>query len=420
MLTGGPSPPTAVSRWISRGVLLQCVFARALGGVPFLGVGRDGLGDTVDPQLVRSVLVVRPDEIGDMVLLSPFLRELRARFARARIVLVVNPATRNLVELCPYVDRLVVYDQHVARRWRPLVLPWRALCTARRQLAGESFDLAILPRWDTDGHYAAFLAYFSGASRRMAYSEAVTPRKRRLNRGFDGFFTHVLDRREPMHEVERSLALIAELGGAPDDAGLELWLSDDDHRFAAELCGAYDKQGSAPLVAVHLGAGAPQRQWPVENFVALARWIAEAYSARFLIVGGPGDKPLGQEFAKAVPGRVIDSTGRATLRQTAALLSRSKLYVGNDTGPTHMAAAAGVPTVSVSSFPEGGAGWHWNSPVRFHPWGAPHRVLQPSRPIAPCHEGCTATAAHCILGVSVEQARNAVGALLGLPAVCAT
>ena len=376
-----------------------------------LGAPSSGSGQPIDLTHVKHVLVVRPDEIGDLVLTTPFLRELRGLLPDAWITLVVNPVTYNLVEQCPYVNQVLVYDQRVARRWRPFILPWRVLRLAYRRLRSQRFDLALFPRWDTDGYYSASLAYFSCAAWRVGYSETVTERKRKLNRGTDLLFTYALRDRTPKHEVRHNLDLIQHLGGAAHDTDLELWLSDEDKAFAEQMLGS-GGLSSSPLVAFGAGAGAAQRRWPIENFVALGVWLKECCQASILVVGGRADQGLGRQLASALGDGVIDMTGRASLRQTAALLKHCHLYVGNDSGPMHLAAAVGIPVVEISSFPRGGPAWHWNSPIRFGPWSVPHRILQPEKASPPCQEACVATKPHCIKNVTVKQVQQAVAEML--------
>ncbi len=401
-------------RLLAGGIRLQSLLLQAFGGLlPGRRAAEPGAGRLHEDHFER-VLVVRPDEIGDAVLLSPFLRELRRNLPRARITLVVNPTVSNLVERCPHVDEVVVYDQRVPRRWRSLVLPWRAFRLTYRELRRRSFDLAITPRWDTDGYYAVLLGFFSGATHRVGYSERATGRKERLNRGFDRFFTATLDRRESRHEVERNLDLLEWLGSAPvRDRQLELWLGVEDEAFAEAALAGVPPAGHDWLIALHPGAAVHQRQWPLERFILLVRELQASYRAAFLVVGGPGDRELGRRIVEEADARVLDMTGRTTLRQTAALLKRCDLYVGNDTGPMHIAAAAGGPVVELSPFPRGGADWHWNSPTRFAPWGVPSRVLQPERPRPPCSDSCTSDRPHCIAEIPVAAAFEAAVQLLG-------
>jgi heptosyltransferase-2 len=120
---------------------------------------------------VEKVLIVRLDEIGDVVMTTPFLRELRRNLPDAWITLVVKPAVYNLVERCPYVNEVLVYDWNTKHRLlKPLQRHWRALQLAWKHLWKRRFDLAILPRWDVDSYHGSFVLYFSGAPWRVGYS----------------------------------------------------------------------------------------------------------------------------------------------------------------------------------------------------------------------------------------------------------
>lgn len=106
--------------------------------------------------------------------------------------------------------------------------------------------------------------------------------------------------------------------------------------------------------------------------------------------------------------RLIDIVGKSTLRQTGAVLKRCHLYVGNDAGPMHLAAAASLSVIEISCHPLGGSPFHSNSPSRFRPWGVPHVVLQPEEASHPCSVACSVGSPHCILNISVEQVKDAV------------
>jgi heptosyltransferase-2 len=103
----------------------------------------------------------------------------------------------------------------------------------------------------------------------------------------------------------------------------------------------------------------------------------------------------------------IDLVGQTTLRQTAAVLEQCDLYVGNDTGPLHIAAAAGTPVVVVMSHPLGGDPTWRYSPDRFGPRGVPSRIIRPE-PVPPCTTYCRSGIAHCILNVPIDQVTRAI------------
>ena len=122
----------------------------------------------------RSILVVRLDALGDVLLTSPFLRELRRNAPKAKITLVVQPLALNLVELCPYVDRILTFRGN-ADHPGLFRLAWRFMAFCICHIWGRHWDIAINPRFDADSYGATFLLWLSRAGRRAGYSQHVTP-----------------------------------------------------------------------------------------------------------------------------------------------------------------------------------------------------------------------------------------------------
>jgi heptosyltransferase III len=357
----------------------------------------------------RRILVVALAEIGDAVLLSPFLRELRRLAPRAHITLVHRPVASSLYARCPFVNRTVTYEPRVARVLRPLVLPIRSSRFARRMLDRSGFDVAIVPRWDTDHHFATAIAFWSGAARRVGYSEHVNARKATLNAGFDGLLTDAVPSGTALHEVERHLALLRYMGAVPSGGPLELWLDDDDEREVDEQLSRSGVVADAPRIAMLIGAADPKRRWPAERFALLAAGLLRRYAdAHVLIIGGSEDVAAQSVVLEALQMCAVPLAGRLTLRESAAALSRCVVAVGNDSGALHLAAAARVPCVEISWHPANGDVLHNNAPERFGPWGVPSTIVRPGAPIPPCSTACTMHTPHCILAVEVEEVLAAV------------
>jgi heptosyltransferase-2 len=296
----------------------------------------------------RSILVVRPDEIGDVVLTTAFLRELRRAAPRARITLVVKPEVRNVVDRCPYVDEVLTFATAGGRWTGEVARPVRALRAAVGRLRPLAAEIAFVPRWDVDRWGASFLAYWAGAPVRVGHSERVLPFKRVINRGFDRLLTHPVCDTARKHEVERTLDLLRSLGHQPASDRLELWTDADDDGFAVQFFAARGVTPADRVVALNPSAGhSVLKQWPVEHFSALARRLAADGCTKVLVIGSRGDAALGRAIAEAAPASVLDATGQTTLRQTVALLRRADVCVTTDTGPMHMAVAAGVPVVAL-------------------------------------------------------------------------
>jgi heptosyltransferase-2 len=361
----------------------------------------------------RAILLIRSDSIGDVVMTTPFLRELRRACPEAHVTLVVAPEALNVAELCPYADRVLAGSLPPANQWwRPLSRRLAVFSFARHHLWTRSYDLAVVPRWGVDYLENSPLAYFSGASRRMGYSEHVSIEKERENRGYDRFFTDVVSGKPVVHEVQRSLDLLSALDADGLDGHLEdrleIWVSEADELFAESVLAA-TSPGST--VALGPGAGSPKRMWPIEGYVEVGRWLVSQGFSLAVIGGGGEEEALGEQLRRHINGDVIDLTGKATLRQSAAVLARCALYCGNDSGPMHLAAAAGIPVVEVSCHPRTGSDVHPNSPTRFGPWGVPSRVVQPDEPLEGCKTACDREAAHCITSVPVAQVITAIASL---------
>lgn len=387
--------------WISCGVF--CLAERR----PHKGVMRESPKNIAS---ARRILVVRLDEIGDVILTSPFLRELRRFVPKAWITLAVKTQLINLVERCPHVDEVVACDW--PRSIDPVNKVWchlRAFILAHERLKPKYFDVAIVPRWDMDRYHAGCLAKLSGAPVRVGYAEQVNASKQQRNQGFNRFYTHVLDERTIAHEVERGLQLLRWLGADVREDHLELWTDDQDQQKASKLLNIHGVVSGDLLVAFALGSGSDsKRRWPVERYAAVAQRLHSAHGARIVVIGGEDDRQLGDCLRAQVGLSVINAAGCLSLRQTAALLAGCNFFLGNDTGPKHLAAAVGIPVIEISCHPRNGFIGHAHSPCRFHAWRVWHRELQPATGRNGCVDSCQASVAHCILDVPIEEVFQAI------------
>jgi ADP-heptose:LPS heptosyltransferase len=365
------------------------------------------------PAQVRRLLVIRTDELGDLVMFTPLLRELRRLYPHAHITVVVNPALRHLLEACPYVNQVVPSFYALVPRWRrPFLLPWRAFWTAYRCRGNTAFDLALLPRWEPDNVYATFLAFFSGATWRLGYSESVSLRRQRLNCGFDRLLTTHLHAGPLLHSVQHNLAFIPLLGGQVGEDRLELWTNPQDDEHALRLLREYQVEADALLVGLGPSKGhSVLKQWPPARFAELGRQLAERHGARILLVGSPDEQALGKEIADQLPAGTINAVGRTSLRQLVALLRHCQVFVSNDTGLMHVAAATGTPTLGL---------YGPTCPHRFRPWGPAHQVLWLGLDCCPCHgpqhynqcQRCIYDQPRCMLDITVDTVAATVAKML--------
>jgi heptosyltransferase-2 len=353
------------------------------------------------------VLVIRLDEIGDLVLTSPFLRELRRNLPDAEIDILVKRENVAVVENCPYVNRVrgVPVGRHPY--FGRLQRSWTAL-TVARSLRGRDYDLALVPRWDSDYFYnAAALAYLSGARWRVGQRERLFE-----NRSSDSMFTNIIDNASLQHEVERNLEVLRGLGITPRESGLEYWLTERDDARAMALLETNGVAADTTIIVIAPSASHPRKRWPIDNYAAVVEWIQRALDAHVVVVGGADDRSLSRAMTSGAKRSVLDLTGKTSLTESAAVIRRAHVYIGNDSGPLHIAAALGVPTVGIWCHPTSGLPDKSQSPTRFHPWGNESLILQPASPTAPCDATCESEVAHCIRQVTPGRVIEAVESLL--------
>jgi ADP-heptose:LPS heptosyltransferase/glycosyltransferase involved in cell wall biosynthesis len=362
----------------------------------------------------KNILITQLADIGDTVLSSPFLRELRRAFPSAWIGLVVQPGIHNLVETCPYVDEVFSFDWRIAKKWQRAVTGHPLWWSLGFQLARRSgwfnkrIDLAISTRWGNDGCQSAsrICNYLSGAKQRISYhspTEKVSSVSLSVDKVAAILSTAGPVMGFPKHEVERQLDILRFLGVNPMDNRLEVWPTEEDSSYAAMLLQEQMSTGRF-LVGFAPGAGWSKRQWPIASFIGLGKWLQHDYDANIVIIGGKQDRALGEEIRRGLlESSFLNLAGMTTLRQIASVARHLTMVVSNDSGPMHIAAAVNVPTIGLF-----GSGEY----QRFRPWGANHKVMRIDVPCCPCGEDCIFDQPHCILGLTVESVKEAVRARL--------
>ena len=321
----------------------------------------------------RAILVLKLDALGDFVLMTPFLRELRRAAPQAFISLVTLRTAQSLASTCPYVDEFaeLPLDQR-PRRCGSLQLMGRYSRFLRTSLSRRSYDLAIIPRTGPDNHHARLLAYLSGARERVGFASARTPIPSHAA------LTHTLP--DPaLHEVEANLSLLCDLGVSVQSNKLELQCPEEAQRQLASLVTSEGLDLNEPFVALGVGASLAHKRWPAEHYTQLADWFVRTKGWKAVILGDDQDRAA---FPAPAPG-VLVLAGRLSPNQSFALLHRASLFVGNDSGAMHLAAAAGCPSIVVlPKSPDHRDSTDPNAFFRFAPFGVPYATVfpDPGRP----------------------------------------
>lgn len=305
----------------------------------------------------RNILVIDFGQLGDVVLSLPALRAIREKFPEARITVAVGAASTAVVELSGYSDATLVVDR-VGLRDGSAPLSILRIVRLVKDVRRSQFDFVI------DLHSLSetnLLGYLSGAGQRL-YA-------RRPGRSLDflsSFHTPppVEDRNK--HAVDRYLEVLVPLGilNAPRVPRLRTRAADD---AAVEQMLRKEKADmGAPLVGIFPGAGHPERRWSLARFSELADMFVRNDGVRVVVFLGPEERSLADEIRRTFP-RATLVFDRLTIPQLASALARLAVFVANDTGPMHVAAAVGTSTVVLLDR---------RAPRAYIPLGANHRIIQ--------------------------------------------
>ena len=311
--------------------------------------------------------------MGDAVLMTPALRALRQGCPDAEIHLVLDPELTGLFEDHPFVDQVL-----------PLGRQGLAKVALAARLRRSSYDAVVNFH---GGPTSAWLTAATGAQVRVG----------RDNYRFGFVYNRrvaapevVFDDPSAIHTVQNQASLVTALGLEPGDLSLHLAVSSAaEKRLAAKL-----KNRGVPesgYIVFQPTASFPTKSWPIDRFLALARELVNA-TERDIVVSLPRVPRLGREHGplgrwfrreREAPSDPTENfegwfplVHGLPLDELAALMKGAAVYVGNDAGPMHIAAATGTPVVGIFGS---------SDPGRWHPWGVAHRVLWAGLDCSPCH-----------------------------------
>ncbi|HEY7182743.1 MAG TPA: lipopolysaccharide heptosyltransferase II [Blastocatellia bacterium] len=290
---------------------------------------------------IDSIIVRGANWVGDAVMTLPALGRLRSSFPRSHIALLVTPLTAGLFENSPSVDEVIEYRRKEEGA--------RAFIGAVRLMRARRFDLAALFQ---NAFEAALLAWSGGARRRIGFAA----------QGRAALLTHEL-RRGPQHknrhQIHDYLDIVAEcervcLGGNPESRTsnpLPSLTASPAQRQAAEdlLRRAGADSNSRPLVALNAGAtNSRAKRWPEDRFAALADRLIEAIDSRIVFIGAASERAGAERIIRQMKRRgAINLAGETGMAELIGALDSCDLLISNDTGPAHIAAALGRPTLTI-------------------------------------------------------------------------
>ena len=352
-------------------------------------------------QAPERILVVKLDHPGDLVLALPAIEALRESHPDAVIDALVAPGSAFVLAESSAVNRVLTYESPRYRRG-----PRGERSPALGTIVRDRYTTVVELRGDP-------------ATLRLPFRCGA---RRRVDRGtvrLLDWLARRMDGGPPLHEVETNLRILRPLleseirervrDATPERAPLELAVVPEAERSLARKLESAGADLTEPIACIHPGASWRPRAWDPARFAAVADWIRDHYHAQVVFVGSDDERDIETSVrASTEGGRTFWLTGAISWDELHALLARSMLFVGNDSGPAHLAAAAGTPSVVLFG-PQ--------DPRRFGPWSARTLVLHHRAPCWPCAQTrCVRPERPCVNDIQVSEVTAAIARLLQLPA----
>lgn len=279
----------------------------------------------------ERVLIVKPSSLGDVVHALPTLAALKDHWPSARFSWLVNRGLRGLLDGNPNLDEVIPFDRGA---FGLHARGMRAVRDIVGTLRSRRFDVAI----DLQGLLrSGLLTAATGAPIRVGLQTA--------REGSTRFYTHRIGPpAQSEHAIDRLLEVAAAFGADISAPRFDFHINPADRQWARERL----QRSGRPLLVVNVGARWLTKRWPPGSFARVARRATDELGAGIVAVGATEDGPLVAAVREAMRGRtLVDLSGQTTLPQIAAIAAECDLFLSNDTGPLHLAAATGTPVVGV-------------------------------------------------------------------------
>jgi len=324
-----------------------------------------------------NILIFSFSHIGDAVLSTAVIEPLQEHFPDSRVSILVGPKAQEIFRGDDRISEIIIYDN------RGLHAGFNGKLRLIKELRARRFDLVVDLR---DSLWSRFI----GGTR------WGVPSSRRLK-----------TRYRKLHAVDRYLDILGARDVKFRDAAPGIRVLDFERQAASNFLSRKGVADYDMLIGIHLGGGWPYKLWPVERFAALGDLVSRNYGAKVLVFAGPDEESLQRDMFESMeflPILVKD----VGLRELAALINQCRLYIGNDTGPMHMAAAVGTRVIAIFGPTDAD---------RTGPYGSEHIVISEEIDCSPCHPGrrpggCKRGSCLAMEAVSFEQVAEVVESAL--------
>jgi|GEM_PF-549212 len=345
-----------------------------------------------DEQKIKKILVIRPDMIGDVVLITPAISALRKKFTNAHITLLVQNYTKPVLEGNPDINEIIEDEIKAGKVKGPI-----SYLLYVRRIRKSKFDLAV--NYYVDEPKYALLPFLARIPFRIGDKAKL------INGLFYNLGTHLKWRDIRKHVVELNLDLLKPLGITEKDPKIKIPLSPQAEKSVLEEVKNHGIQEKDLKVGLQLGTGGSNKSLSAEGYAKLADSIMEQLGAKVILTGGKREFETAEKVVKLSKGRPVNLAGKTSIPELISLFKMLDVFVSVDTGPMHIAAGLGTRIVAI--FPT-----KFVKPVRWGPWGTENVIIRSKTKCKlPCFpRKCKEN--YCVEDLKIEEIVPAIDNLL--------
>ena len=338
---------------------------------------------------MKNILVVKLSAIGDVIHALPVSYAIKERFPEAHLTWVVEKPAYPILEDNPYIDDIILFEK---AKFRSVSGFLHEIGPFRRRLRARRYNASL----DLQGLFkSAAIVWNAGARQRVGTAN--------MREGAHLVSRPVRGAHAEGHIVERYLDVARALGCTVDEVRFPVAVSERDRAAAEALLVREGVQEGRTFVAFAIGANWPNKRWPVEHFAALADRLCRAHYVPVLVGGGRLDETLAQDIMVASEIPPVNLVGRTNLKQLAHIFTCAALVLGGDTGPVHLAAGLGTPTVMLMGPTDAN---------RNGPYGQQENAIEVDRPCRACWKRACPKGLDCLAAISVDAVAVKIGGAL--------
>ncbi len=337
---------------------------------------------------IREILIINLGHLGEMVLSTALIANVKDIFPEARITLMAGKWATPLMEDSGFINEILIYNSNLYNREFKKKLTFSESINFMVNLRRRKFDLIFDLRSD---YWIMLYSIICTAKFRIDFGTVRIKKhlKKSILKGVEHYCLQYLDMLDEIKPIEKKTTLFLEV-------------NDEDRKWVGKKFSDFGINSNDFIIIIHPFAEWKGREWGINNFAKVGDYLSSHHNARIIITGKKEDKGQAIEMMNLMGGNACNLVGETTLKELVALISKADLFICNDGGPMHIAAALNIPLVALFG-PQ--------TPLLFGPWSENNKVIYRERDCSPCEQRYCKKIPNCMELIKLEEVIDAIDEL---------